>query len=200
MTYYVVNRSNCKVKICNGKEELISYIASYNCGIGKEKRNLLLENVAMNSNDKKPKYDFYTRKNILVSREYMVYDESGSIIDPRFYKEEILNYKVNNLRQIRNLNSNAEFKTGFTDTKVKVKPIARCGNKFRHYFRCPKTMNEKRNNAIPEYKQFIRGRRKVSHIPSAWDDYFVHTEKNWKRLKIRKQYMKKKKGILSLFR
>ncbi len=46
-----------------------------------------------------------------------------------------------------------------------------------------KLQNEKRNNAIPEYKQFIRGKRKVSHISPAWDDYDVHTEKNWKSLK-----------------
>lgn len=28
MTYYVVNKSNCKVKICNGKEALTSYLTN----------------------------------------------------------------------------------------------------------------------------------------------------------------------------
>ena len=191
MKYYVVNRSNCKVKVCNGKEELISYIASFNCKVGKEKRNLLFENIAMNKNDKKLKYDFYYSKNVLIPREYIVYDESGRIIDPRLYRDKILNYKANTLNQTRIRYSTCEITTVLTNTKVEVKSIARCGNKFRHYFRYPKTTNEKRYNAIPEYKQFIRGKRKVSHISPAWDDYYVHTEKNWKRLKIRKQYMKK---------
>lgn len=85
-----------------------------------------------------------------------------------------------------------------TKTKAQVEAIARCGNKFRHYFRCAKTTNEKRHNAIPEYKRFIRGKRRVSHISPAWDDYFVHTEKNWKRLKVGKQYMKNTKRRMIL--
>lgn len=193
MTYYIVNKSNCKVKVCSGKEEFISYIASFNCKVGKEKRNLLLENIAMNKNDKKLKYDFYYSKNVLIPRQYMVCDESGRIIDPRLYENEIINYQVNSLSQARKQYSTCEITAVSTNTKAEVKPIARCGNKFRHYFRCPKTTNEKRYNAIPEHKQFIRGKRKVSHISPAWDDYYVHTEKNWKRLKVRKQYMKNTK-------
>jgi hypothetical protein len=193
MLYYIVNKSTGRVEICNGKEELISYIASYNCRIAKEKRNLLLENIAMNNNDKKLKYDFYYSKNVLVPRIYMVYDEFSRIVDPRIYQEKILSIRIDPLSRIRNLNPHTGFKSELTDTKAVVEPIARCGNKFRHYFRYAKTANEKRNNAIPEYKQFIRGKRKVSHISPAWDDYDVHTEKNWKRLKIRKQYMKNTK-------
>jgi len=169
---------------------MISYIASYNCRIAKEKRNLLLENIAMNNNDKKLKYDFYYSENVLVPRIYMVYDEFGRIVDPRIYKENILSIKIDPLGRIKKLNPHTGFQSGFTGTKAAVEPIARCGNKFRHYLRYAKTANEKRNNAIPGYKQFIRGKRKVSHISPAWDDYDVHTEKNWKRLKIRKQYMK----------
>lgn len=191
MNYYVVNKAVCKIKVCNGKEELISYIAAFNCRVGKTKRNLLFENIAMNNNDKKLKFDSYNTNNILVPREYMVYDESGRIIDPRVYKEEISLFKVNKLRQSSFFDYNSEYKTGSINEKDLVKPIAHWGNKFRHYFRYPKTTNEKRHNAIPEYKQFIRGRRNVSHISPAFDDYYVHTEKNWKRLKIRKQYMKR---------
>lgn len=196
MTYYIVNKSNCKVKVCSGKEELISYIASFNCKVGKEKRNLLLENIAMNKNDKKLKYDFYYSKNVLIPRKYIVYDESGRIIDPRLFKDEIFYYKADTSNKTWNQNSTCEITIVSTNTKAEVKPIARCGNKFRHYFRCPKTTNEKRYNAIPEYKHYVRGRRKVSHLPTAWDDYFVHTEKNWKRLKVRKQYMKNRLNVL----
>ncbi len=195
--YYVVSKSTGKVNTCDGREELISYIASFNCKFGRRKRNLLLENIAMNKNDKKLKYDFYYSKNILIPREYIVYDEAGRIIDPRFYQEEILNFKPGNLMQNMESNSYNECESGFAEKKA-VKAIARCGNKFRHYYRCVKTTNEIRNNAIPEYEQYVRGRRKVSHLITAWDDYLVHTEKNWKRLKISKQYMKNIRfGLLS---
>ena len=189
MIYYVVNRTNCQMKKCIDKEELISYIASYNLRLGKEKRNLLLDNIAMNKNDMKPKYDFYCSNNILIPREYMVYDEYGRIIDPRYYSIEILNFSAGRSKENRNYDTYSGDRTDYF--KYKVKPAAHGGNKFRHFFRYAKTMNEKRQNAIPEYKLYIRGRRKVAHISPAFDDYYVHVEKNWKRFKVPKQYMKR---------
>ncbi len=189
LIYYVVSRTNHQVKKCIDKEELISYIALYNLRSGNEKRNLLLDNIAMNKNDMKLKYDFYCNNNILVPREYIVYDEYGRIIDPRYYSIEILNFNAGRSKENRNCATYSDVR--FNCFENNVKPAAHGGNKFRHFFRYAKTMNEKRQNAIPEYKLYIRGRRKVSHISPAFDDYYVHTEKNWKRFKIPKQYMKR---------
>jgi hypothetical protein len=51
-------------------------------------------------------------------------------------------------------------------------------------FRHPRTMNEMRQYAAAnddEYPVKVRAIRNPNNLPNAWDDYYVHADKNWKR-------------------
>lgn len=51
------------------------------------------------------------------------------------------------------------------------------------------TFPERRDNAAPEVKQYVRGKRRGSHLPNAWDDITPTYDKSWKaRTKVDKQY------------
>jgi hypothetical protein len=192
MKYFVSNWVKNEIWVCDRKEELISYFAAFNYQSSKIERNFLLDNIAMNKNDKKLKYDFYYSKNILIPREYMVYDEQNRIIDPRYYAELIFNYKLSKLkRKLDYLNS--PYSNMKTSSIEKVKAIPRYGNKSGSYYRHPKSTSEKKQNAIAENKMYFRSKRSVKNLADAWDDISVHTEKSWNRLKLRKQYMKNTK-------
>ena len=189
MKYFVINWVNNKVWVCDGKEELISHFAAFNYRSSNIKKNFLLDNIAMNKNDKKLKYDFYYSKNVLIPREYLVYDDQNRITDPRYYAELIQNFKSTKHKE-KIIYKNSLDSSLITGTTEKIKSIPRYGNKSGRYFRHPKTTAEKKQNAIREYKMYFRCKRNIKNLVDAWDDISVHTEKSWKRLKLQKQYMK----------
>lgn len=63
------------------------------------------------------------------------------------------------------------------------------------YYRHPKTANEMRQYFAAlcdeDYPVRVRGRRRPHRLPHAWDDYYVHRERCWKRYR-KTQYKQKK--------
>ena len=50
--------------------------------------------------------------------------------------------------------------------------------KYQPWMRYPRTQQERRANG--KRCEWARGRRSASNLPTAYDDKYVHTEKNWK--------------------
>ena len=105
------------------------------------------------------------------------------------YRDEVIRRYKESIGATRKWN-----RTPWWADKVKVEfrrdPIPYTGAKYRgHYYRRPKSMNEKRKAADVEYKQYVKPKRNVRNLPDAWDDEKVrHIEKCWKsQSKMRKQ-------------
>lgn len=59
------------------------------------------------------------------------------------------------------------------------------------WLRYPKTQQERRANQ-DRHDPYVRGKRR--HLPTAYDDQFVHKEKNWKYLRRDHQYREQDSG------
>lgn len=74
--------------------------------------------------------------------------------------------------------------------RVDPVPISKRDYRFRHWYKFPKTTQEKRLWFASEYGRL---KRSWNNIPDAWEDYQrsdVRTRKSWKNRKIKKQWMK----------
>lgn len=67
-------------------------------------------------------------------------------------------------------------------------PSTSSRHRFSYNIKHPKTTNEIRQNSIPSYKIFVRGKRRK--LPTSWDDMMFSYQRSWKRQKKRKQWMK----------
>jgi len=77
-------------------------------------------------------------------------------------------------------------------------------NRKYHYYRSPKTTQERRDSCDDEHKDLVRPSRNRSNLPTSWDDINVHHNKTWKD-KRKQQYNiggrgKKRKTIVIGYR
>lgn len=178
--YYIYNcRDERYISVHNSIEDLltsISYIYNYANFTGKG--NYLLEEYNCTGKDTIN----YFRVEGRIARKYIVFDSSFRIIDMRIYKDKIL--KSNAIPKFRRFTSSKnkpEFRKGAV-------PFTGRYHKRSHECRHPHTFQEIRNNTNPEYKEYIRGRRK--HLPTVWDDLYNKPSYSWKnQSKKRKQWM-----------
>lgn len=138
------------------------------------------------------KYNLQT-KDFVTSAEkciYMFFDNKGNILDLRQNVTSIHKRYLEYCEKKRHLLApKHEFRNGpVPGTSVKYR-----GRIVRH----PKTLNEKKQNAIPEYKDYIRSKRKSKRLPDVYDDDFIRPEKSWKdKTKSRKAWAKHEKNAL----
>lgn len=161
-----------------GLESMFGYCNSY------------LDEVNMTFNDTKHITWGSKDEENYILRTYVFLDPDNRIIDPRDYIEEIIKISkmdkpIRHYRYYRYGEKNLpEFRKG---------PVPGTGVRHEHrgsYFRHPKTMNEKRQAAIVEYKEFVSPKRNVRNLPDAWNDDGRCRSKSWKdQSKKRKQWM-----------
>ena len=144
--------------------------------------NTILDNIGCNDNDVNADG---------TPKRYRLYAGDGRVICADMYRDEVIRRYKESIGATRKWN-----RTPWWADKVKVEfrrdPIPYTGAKYRgHYYRRPKSMNEKRKAADVEYKQYVKPKRNVRNLPDAWDDEKVrHIEKCWKsQSKKRKQWM-----------
>ena len=52
--------------------------------------------------------------------------------------------------------------------------------KFIHYYRSPKTKNERTANDDLEIREYVRPKRNKNNLPTSWDDIPIKSTKSWK--------------------
>lgn len=136
------------------------------------------------------KYDFTKKESVIKAEKcfYMFFDENENILDLRKFSKSIHKRYLDYCELQRHLRApKYEFRRG---------PVPGTNKNFRgHYLRSPKTYNEKKKNAVPEYKDYIRSKRKPVNLPDLYDDIPVSFEKSWKtKTKSRKAWAKHEKS------
>ena len=133
---------------------------------------------------------------VIYDKQYMFIDGDYRIIDPRIYKSKIDFYRDNNITDYVNLWKKKKKYRWYRDIPYEYRsdPVPCVGSKCRHsrYYRHPQTMNERRLNSIPEYKDYVRPSRSGYNLPTVWDDITRSRirSKSWKDCtKKRKQWM-----------
>lgn len=138
------------------------------------------------------KYDM-TKKDFIVCSEkciYMFFDKDDNVLDLRTYSKNIHKRYLAFCRRKRD-----ELAPEYTFRRGPVPGTGVCYHSFS--LRHPKTYNEKRLNATPEYKDYIRTKRKPNYLPDVYDDIFIRPEKSWKdKTKSRKSWAKHEKAPL----
>ena len=188
MKYYVFNLNYNYCQELNGLDELIYYFSKetqeewWNKN---KKYNRLLDDLAMNQNDKKAfRFD---EKLEYTSRSIIVMDENERIIDVRDYEYEILN-KIYDKSKISFLNKRKKKEYTFRQD-----PVPNISNKwYRHKgFRRINVRNEIKQSLDREVKEFTRPSRISSLLSFKGFNYKCrHLEKSWKKQKIKHQWMK----------
>lgn len=72
--------------------------------------------------------------------------------------------------------------------------------KFRDFYKTACCAQERRLYGDPDHRKYSRGKRYRANLPNAWDDYpksRVWGYKSWKRVKKKKQWMKKGDNTMS---
>lgn len=71
--------------------------------------------------------------------------------------------------------------------------------KFKNFYRTKNCLQERKLYGDPDHRFYSRGKRYPANLPNAWDDYpksRSHNKKDWKRVKKKKQWMKKGDNIM----
>lgn len=173
---------------CNTLDELIKYIAKFNYSpfLSKKNSNRFINSFNCTLKD----VEFVFDKNKYVLKEYTVFDENFRIIDIRQYKDEILSYDYLKRHKAKWATPALEYKYEKTKPEFRAGPVPNTGRRHHgSYYRSPKTFAEIRENANPEYKEFVRKKR--LYLPTTWDDLPKSYSKSWKdQSKKRKQWMR----------
>ena len=175
------------------RQQTSGWWGGYRPGLEKEfgYSNHYLDNVNMTFNDTKfISWDISVKSKYSL-REFVFLDPDNRIFDPRAYIEDIIEYTKIPYKskwhhwKWHSEKSLPEFRNG---------PVPSTGRNHYHrgsIYRHPKIMNEKRQAANVEYKDFIKPSRRVLNLPDVYDDNCRHIEKSWKsQSKKRKQWMK----------
>lgn len=118
-----------------------------------------------------------------VSVTYFIYDSYGRIMNvPNIFDDILEIVRINN-----------EFPVPENYFKpVKYRHFS-FGSKCRrtHYFRAPKTFQERKLSCDKDIKEFIRCSRNKTHLPNSWCDIrrSNYNNRSWKNNKKRKQWM-----------
>lgn len=190
MKYFVYNLLNQRTQIYESEEALIRWFAHRNSNLSwsKKKYNSLFDEIAMNWNDTKSNVVWdnelskYTKTKI--SRTLMVFDEYDRIIDPRVFKDKILNYEFTYGGYHYRRYGKYKFRKG------PVPGIHRISCHRGSYYRKVKTTQERKMACDREVKPYIRGRRSFRHLTDYWDEIPRNRNHCWKAKKIKKQWMK----------
>ena len=129
-------------------------------------------------------------------RRYMFMDEEYRIIDPRRDYAQILKFAEEENDNVRYMP--LVFRNLYKDEKnlpeFRREPVPRTGKrKHGNIIRHPQSFREKKQNADPEYYEFVRPSRRLCHLPDPWDDEkFRPFPKCWKDCTKRKHQYKDK--------
>lgn len=190
MKFFVYNLLNKRLVRFDSEEELIRWFAQHNKNFSwsKKKCNSLFEDIAMNENDTKSSvtlnHDLTRYVATKEPRTTMVLDEFDRVVDPRKFKDKILNYKFSYSGYPYKRYESYEFRNG------PVPGIHRPSYHRGSYYRKMRTTQERRYAADTEMKPFIRGRRSLRHISNYWDEIPRTVDHSWKAKKIKKQWMR----------
>lgn len=176
------------MQVFDSEESLIRFFAHHNSNVywSKKKTNSLFEEVAMNWNDTKSgvSWDRHLNKYVTTKepRTLMVFDEYDRIIDPRKFKDKILNYEFSYNSYRYKKYGKYEFRRG------PVPGIRR--RRGGSWYRRVRTTQERRASVDAEIRKYIRGKRSFRNLVQAWDDIPRDIEHGWKTKKIKKQWMR----------
>lgn len=190
------------------KDNLISFLAShqrndwwgtYRKGMEKEAGyyNHYLDHINLTFNDIELSKDFDGTAHYYL-RIYVFFDKDNRIIDVRDYIDEIcyISSLQNKRFKKRIFNPILFDKTGCYP-KFRKEPVPHTGYRYslKSFYRHPQTMNEMRQAANKEYKEYIRPKRRVKNLPTVYDDKYRSSDRSWKsQTKCRKQWQKKNSG------
>lgn len=115
-------------------------------------------------------------------RKYRFFDEQSRTIDVRIYQKAVEQYMPKPTTAHIN---HEDLQYGYIlcndghNYRFRCDPVPglKCAS-WKAWFRHPRTTQEYRMMAIPEYKQFVRDHRK--RIPTAWDDEVRVVQRSWK--------------------
>jgi hypothetical protein len=186
--HYLYNCSTNKyLGFYDSFEEMLESIAYFNqYDIWSNKIiNPILENFNCTFNDTES--CFVYSECIERMKQYVVFDEDFRIIDIRVYSNKILNYGISRIKSTKKSKQKIYYEK--SKPEFRKEPVPHTSSNYHgNYFRKPKTMQEIRNNSNPEYKNFVRAKRK--HLRTTYDDIFRNNSKCWKdQSKKRKQWM-----------
>ena len=196
--YYVYNCvKQSYLYVAENWESLIGWIANYNyapgwwdniaLGSNKKLRNRILDDFNCTFKDTSIHYDWNDVRSCL--REYTVFDDDFRIIDMRLFEKEILAYNRSKNFKRKYKNKSLEYKYEKTKPEFRNGPVPRTSSHRGGFaMRHPHTLNEMRQNCIPEYHDYVRKRR--NHLPTTYDDIWRDTPRCWKdQSKKKKQWM-----------
>lgn len=188
--YYLCDLYNNSYNTFNSIKSLLIAVSNFNYDNTK-KLNSILENLALNQNDKI--YSFNYKGEIdLTNRRYIVYEDWEKIINLNLYKDLLFN--DNFLKNIKSV----PFK--HHKYKFRKEPVPFTG-KTPEYFKTklPSLIRQEIKNSLKVPTEFVRKKRFSMIKHSYWDNsdnyYRVCSEKSWKyQRKSRHQWKDKKKS------
>lgn len=210
--YYLIDlhRGNQQIREFVSEEDLIDWLSyttseCYHWWESEKIKNRYLEEIALSVNDTMDIIDAKTLHSVPGPRRYMFYDSYYRIIDARMYWEEAKKRYLQRKerRESRLVPDDVQYgdvlyKYRWWNGKPEGKYLYRCGpvpntrcwRGGKHYYRHPQTTNEFKKNTDPDYKQYVRAKRR--HLPTTWDDIRISSndDRSWKNCtKKKKQWM-----------
>jgi len=86
----------------------------------------------------------------------------------------------------------------------RIDPVPGTGKhtwKFKNFYRTANCLQERKLYGDLDHRKYSRGKRYPSNLPDAWDDYpksRSHNKRNWKKVKKKKQWMKREVNMITL--
>lgn len=117
-------------------------------------------------------------------KPYMFFDKDGNFYDVRIHHRNLVK-RSKELWWERKYSRMPKY-------TFRRGPVPGTGVHYRgHFLRHMKTTNELRANSIPEYKEYIRAKRKKGNLPTVYDDIPICRQRSWKeKTKERHQWAK----------
>lgn len=207
--YYLIDLyKGAQVREFHNEESLIDWLVYQTREVfiwwDKEKiKNTYLDEIALSTNDMMESVDFKTLDFTVCHRRYMFYDDHNRIIDARIYwpevkarfirrKEHKYDHRVSDDARPGDIYHRYSWARG-NEYKYAFRrgPVPGTSYHWRGYwYRHPHTTAEYKQNTDPDYKQYVRAKRR--HLPNAYDDICRSDvySRNWKdNTKKRKQWM-----------
>lgn len=126
--------------------------------------------------------DYLDYKKITQIRRYMFFDGLYRVIDIRPFIPDTFNAFGGYWSRL---------KRWYKGMRFRITPVPYTGKLRKYgYYRFVHTQQERRLNAAPEYKEYVRPSRRAKNIPAYWDEIPRHRTRCWKnQSKKEKQWM-----------